>query len=171
MIFSIIVMDLVGLLCIIMGLLIWKKQKIELLHDYHRSKVTDADKPAFCRLSGWGLLCIGAGIGIAAVAFAITESLWSFLGFGLGFVPGLALLVYAGNKYNSGHKNWTCRNASPVLYLQHHAVFENGNFPLIQSFMLQLCLGSRFFLRKYKISGIPRIFPLYIVAFFLYYIE
>ena len=100
MILGCLIMGLVGLLCVTLGLLIRKKQRITLLHEYHYRNVSEADKPAFCRLAGWGMLCIGAGILISAAALALTESLWSFLGFGGGFPLGLVLLLQAGKKYN-----------------------------------------------------------------------
>ena len=100
MILGSLVMGLVGLLCVVLGLLIWKKQKIDLLHDYHRDKVSQDNKPAFCKLSGLGILFIGAGILISAVTLPVIESLWSFLPFGVGFILGLSFLLYAGNKYN-----------------------------------------------------------------------
>ena len=100
MILGCLVMGLVGLLCVALGLLIWKKQRITLLHEYHYRNVSEADRPAFCKLTGWGILCIGAGILICAAVFALTESLWSFLGFGGGFILGQVLLLQAGRKYN-----------------------------------------------------------------------
>ena len=100
MILGSIVMGLVGLLCIVQGLLLRKKQKIDLLHDYHRDKVSEENKAAFCSLTGLGLLLMGAGILISALALALTESLWSFLGFGIGFLTGLGCLISAGKTYN-----------------------------------------------------------------------
>lgn len=37
----------VGLFCIIIGLMVWKKQKLTLLHDYHYKHVKRADIPAY----------------------------------------------------------------------------------------------------------------------------
>ena len=82
------------------GYLIWKKEKISLLHDYHYDKVAPEDKKAFCTLSGWGVLSIGIGLLITAVIIGLTDSAWSFLAFAAGIAAGLALLVYTGKKYN-----------------------------------------------------------------------
>lgn len=100
MILGSVIMGLVGLACAVLGLLIWKKEKITLLHDYHYDKVSEENQPAFCRLSGLGVLFIGTGILLSAVTLPITDSLWSFLPFGTGFVLGLGFLLHAGNKYN-----------------------------------------------------------------------
>jgi len=90
----------VGILCTVMGYLLWKKEKITLLHDYHYKKVSEKDKKAFCTCSGIGVLTIGIGLLTTAVIFAMTESAWSFLAFAIGFLAGIALLITAGKRYN-----------------------------------------------------------------------
>ena len=95
-----IILGLVAVTLLILGYLIWKKEKISLLHDYHYDKVTEEDKKAFCTLSGMGVFIIGFGMLISAVVIEITDSPSSFIAFMIGFVIGLAMLIYAGNKYN-----------------------------------------------------------------------
>ena len=62
MLVELITLLLVGGLLVAFGLLLWKKQKIELLHDYHYRNVRPEDKGPYTRLVGQGLLCMGAGI-------------------------------------------------------------------------------------------------------------
>ena len=81
----------VGALLAVFGWLIWKKEKITLLHDYHTDKVAPENRKAFCTLSGIGILVIGIGL----------ESAASFLCFAAAFIAGLALLITAGRKYNT----------------------------------------------------------------------
>lgn len=100
MIISSIIVGLIGIVIIILGYLIWVKEKISLLHSYHYDKVSKADKKAFCTLSGIGVLIIGAGILITAITIGITGSPWSFFLFLTGFVIGLIMLIYAGIRYN-----------------------------------------------------------------------
>lgn len=93
----------IGVLALIflyLGYLIWKNERINLLHSYHYDKVSLSDKKAFCRLSGWGILSIGIGLLIAAIIIGITGSELGFVAFAVGFIMGLALLIYAGAKYN-----------------------------------------------------------------------
>lgn len=90
----------VGILCLVIGILIWKKGKISLLHDYHYGNVSEENKKAFCALTGRGLCLMGLGMLITAVVLAITESVWSFLFFAAGFAAGLVLLIAADRKYN-----------------------------------------------------------------------
>lgn len=95
-----IIVGVIGIVFIILGYLIWKKGKITLLHSYHYEKVSLSDKKAFCKLSGWGVISIGIGLLVTAAIVGITDSTLSFIAFTLGVVLGLALLIYAGVKYN-----------------------------------------------------------------------
>ncbi|MBQ9909942.1 MAG: DUF3784 domain-containing protein [Lachnospiraceae bacterium] len=90
-----------GILLIVLGMLIYKKQMISLMHDYHVDKVSRENRAAFCRLSGLGLILTGIGAVIAAAFFAVTESAYSFLAFAAGLVPGIGILIAAGRKYNN----------------------------------------------------------------------
>ena len=97
---GVLVTGAVGIVIARLGWLVWKKEKITLLHDYHTNKVSPEDKSAFCKLSGTGLMAIGAGAVISAALLGFTESACSFVGFAAGFAAGLAMLVRAGRKYN-----------------------------------------------------------------------
>ena len=103
-----IITGIVGIVFIVLGFLIWKKEKMSLLHDYHYDKVSEENKKAFCTLSGWGVISVGIGLMITAVIIGITESVWSFMAFVMGFVIGLVLLIYAGKKYNSEKNEKSC---------------------------------------------------------------
>uniref|UniRef100_N2BM08 DUF3784 domain-containing protein n=1 Tax=Eubacterium plexicaudatum ASF492 TaxID=1235802 RepID=N2BM08_9FIRM len=89
-----------ALVFIYLGYLMWKKEKIILLHSYHYDKVSPSDKKVFCKISGWGVIFIGIGLLTTALIIGITDSALSFIAFALGFAVGLALLIYAGAKYN-----------------------------------------------------------------------
>ena len=90
----------VGTIIAVLGWLIWKKEKLSLMHDYHVNKVSAENKTAFCRLSGIGLIVIGIGLLISAVILFVTDSAYSFLCFAVCFEVGLAMLITAGAKYN-----------------------------------------------------------------------
>ena len=101
MIVGVIILSLVSILVMVIGWLLWKKEKITLLHEYHYSKVSREDKKAFCTLSGIGLVIVGIGIGASAVLLAITNSALSFLAFAVGLAFGLSFFLHAGKKYNA----------------------------------------------------------------------
>lgn len=100
MIITTILLLFLSILFLTIGFLLWKKEKITLLHDYHRKHVSEEDKKAFCALSGLGIVSIGAGLVITAAILFFTDSAWCFLAFAAGFIAGITLLVHAGNKYN-----------------------------------------------------------------------
>ena len=98
--FGSIIFLVVGISIAIMGYLIWIKEKINLLHDYHYDKVREEDKKAFCKISGIGLFIVGIGIFITGIITAFTISFLSFLPFILGFIIGIIMVIFAGAKYN-----------------------------------------------------------------------
>ena len=89
-----------GVIFAVMGWLLWKKEKLSLMHNYHVDKVSAENRPAFCKLSGIGLIVIGVGLLITAVILGITDSAYSFLFFAACYVAGLTMLITAGTKYN-----------------------------------------------------------------------
>lgn len=91
---------LVGVVLIVLGWLIWKKEKITLLHDYHVDKVSQENKPTFCKLSGIGVFIMGISLLITTVILGITDSTLSFISFAVGFIAGISMLIIAGQKYN-----------------------------------------------------------------------
>lgn len=90
----------VGVIFAVMGWLLWKKEKLSLMHNYHVDKVSAENRPAFCKLSGIGLIVIGVGLLITAVILGITDSAYSFLFFAACYVACLTMLITAGTKYN-----------------------------------------------------------------------
>lgn len=90
---------LAGLMCIICGLLIWKKQKVSLLHDYHCRNVQEEDVPAYTKSMGIGLVALGAGLCLTGALLPL-ESFLSWIPAQLGMVTGLAITYKAQKKYN-----------------------------------------------------------------------
>lgn len=103
-----IVATLVGLLLIGLGIYT-RKGHIELLHSYHRKRVTKEDQPVFARLIGLGLILVGVGVVIGG-AFSIASLLLEnslLLKVGMGImvscmVIGIGILFYAMIRYNKG---------------------------------------------------------------------
>ena len=99
MIFGCVVEALVGSACIILGLLLWKKQMVKLLHDYHYKNVLKKDIPAYTKQVGIGLILIGAGILVTGV-LNLFYSPWWWVPLVLGLVSGFTVLYKAQKKYN-----------------------------------------------------------------------
>lgn len=95
-----IIVGVLGILFEVIGYFLWKKQKISLLHSYDHDNVSPENKKVFCKLAGIGVTIIGMSMLLTAVALALSENLWAFLAFMIGFTVGLGLLIHAENKYN-----------------------------------------------------------------------
>ena len=100
-----IVFVLLGILFAGIGLTIWKKRKIELLHEYHYDKVSEENKPAYCRLAGIGMLTIGTGLFVSGICTLFTLDLRSLIPMALGIVSGTAILISAAIRYNRSPKS------------------------------------------------------------------
>ena len=99
MIIGILIEAIVGILCIVLGFLIWKKQKISLIHDYHYRNVKEEDVPSYTRQIGSGLIIIGSGILLTGMLDLLNSSLW-WVPLIIGFSIGLIVIIKAQKKYN-----------------------------------------------------------------------
>lgn len=99
MLIGCIVESSVGALCIVLGGIIWKKQKVSLVHEYHYKNVKKDDIPAYTRLLGIGLILIGVGICITGVFNLCEAPLW-WIPMLAGFAGGLIVMNRAQKKYN-----------------------------------------------------------------------
>ena len=90
----------VGILCIVFGLLIWKKQKVSLLHDWHYKNVRTVDIPAYARMIGVGLIIIGTGICLTGIINLAFQTILSLIALGVGFIFGIIVLYKAQKRYN-----------------------------------------------------------------------
>ena len=99
MILGVIIELAVGALCIVLGALLWKKQRVSILHDYHYQHVKKEDIPAYTKQMGIGLIVIGAGISLTGLLDLVHTSVW-WIPLLAGFVLGIAVLYRAQKKYN-----------------------------------------------------------------------
>lgn len=94
-----IIMFAVAALLIVLSILIYRG-RTELIHDYHRTNVTD-DK-AYGRAMGKALSVLALPLIAAGIAALFTESLLPtailLIGFAVAFIP----LLVAQKKYNGG---------------------------------------------------------------------
>ena len=99
MLLELIVLLIIGIIFLIVGWSIWKREKINLIHDYHYKNVAEADKKEYTALMGKGAIIIGIGIILTGIIDFITQTGWG-IAFGGCFIGGLGLMIYAGMKYN-----------------------------------------------------------------------
>ena len=99
MILGVIIDLAVGAVCIILGMLLWKKQKLSILHDYHYKNVKEKDIPAYTHQVGIGFVIIGAGIILTGLLNLAYSSFW-WIPLLAGIFSGIAIIYTAQKKYN-----------------------------------------------------------------------
>ncbi|BCN31477.1 DUF3784 domain-containing protein [Anaeromicropila herbilytica] len=100
--FELIMMSSLGILIIIIGWLIWVKERINLIHDYHHTKVSEEDKKPYTTLMGKGTCLMGFGIFLSGIIDYVSVSEYGFYAFGIGFIGGIIIMLIAQFKYNGG---------------------------------------------------------------------
>ena len=92
----------VGILFFVLGWLLWKKQRIDLVNAWHTRNVKQEDVPAYTKLMGLSLIAIGASCAVTGIVACILEETLGWLALPAGFVAGFALIWKAQRKYNGG---------------------------------------------------------------------
>lgn len=89
-----------GIVFIMLGWKIWKKQRMDLIISYHCDKVSEENKQAYCTLSGSGILIMGFGFLVSGICAVFIRSAFVFVTMTAGLVLGIVLLISAIVKYN-----------------------------------------------------------------------
>ena len=92
----------VALLFISLGFMIWKKQKITLIHSYHYEKVKEENIELYTKGIGQGIIIIGMGCAFTGIFNYICNSSGGWIFFGLAFFYGMLIIIKTQNKYNGG---------------------------------------------------------------------
>ena len=96
------IMEGCSVLFLYLGFLLWKKEKINIIHDYHYTKVKEKDKKAYTSIMGKAMIVIGIGGIISGIIGTFTDSVKSGIPFGAAFIIGICMMVYGQIKYNRG---------------------------------------------------------------------
>lgn len=97
-----IIMGGIGLLFVYLGYVLWIKEKINIIHDYHYTKVKVTDKRAYTRIMGIAMIVIGIGCLLSGVASLFIGGEKSGIVFGGSFAIGILMMLYGQIKYNHG---------------------------------------------------------------------
>ena len=92
----------VAILFFVLGTVLWKKQRIDLVNAWHTRNVKQEDVPAYTKLMGLSLIAIGAGCAVTGIVACILEETLGWIALPAGFVAGFALIRKAQRKYNGG---------------------------------------------------------------------
>ena len=91
---------LLCLLFIVLGFLIWKKQKMNLIISNHCEKVSEENKQKYCMIFGIGMIVIGIGFGLSGICTIFLHSILTFIPMTIGLAIGLVMIILAVVKYN-----------------------------------------------------------------------
>lgn len=97
-----IILIVVGIFLLVCAILIGGFGKIELLHSYHYTNVTDSDIKAYTRSMGGVLFLFALSCFSAVAVHAFTASAWWAVVLLVGFVVSIFLLWHVQKKYNGG---------------------------------------------------------------------
>jgi len=100
--FELILLVAAGSLFVFLGWRIWKKEQITLIHDYHYTKVTQADKKPYTEKMGKAAILMGAGMLLTGVINFASSTTYGWVAFAICFIAGLIIMVLAQIKYNHG---------------------------------------------------------------------
>ncbi len=99
---ELILLVVAGSLFVLLGWRIWKKEQITLIHDYHYTKVTQADKKPYTEKMGKATVLMGTGMYLAGGIDFVFHTTYGWFVFGVCFVLGILIMVLAQIKYNHG---------------------------------------------------------------------
>lgn len=100
MLFVLIFFCAIGALLAFLGILIWKKRKIGLIHDYHRVNVRPEDVGAYTKRVGIALILLGVATAATGVVNFATRTFWGGIAFAVGFLVFFVIMHRAQKKYN-----------------------------------------------------------------------
>lgn len=92
----------ISILFFYFGFQLWGKEKINIIHDYHYTKVKEEDKKAYTHMMGKSMIVIGTGIAISGGVGMFVDSVKSGIPFGAAFIIGMGMILFAQIKYNHG---------------------------------------------------------------------
>ncbi|MFI3228046.1 MAG: DUF3784 domain-containing protein [Clostridia bacterium] len=93
---------IVSVVFLVLGYLIYKKQKINLIHSYHYKNVKDEDKKAYTKEFCKGMNTIAMVLLITSILNYVTNNEWFWIIFCLTFAYSFMIFRKAQMKYNSG---------------------------------------------------------------------
>lgn len=97
-----IILIVVGIFLLVCAILIGGFGKIELLHSYHYTNVTDSDIKAYTHSMGGVLFLFALSCFSAVAVHVFTASAWWAVVLLVGFVVSIFLLWHVQKKYNGG---------------------------------------------------------------------
>ena len=96
---------LLGLLIILLGVMIWKKQKVTLINGRSDIKMKEGDLKKYTESIGKAYIILGIATVIMLILMQVASGTFRFIGFItwiLGFVISVAKIIRTQHKYKTG---------------------------------------------------------------------
>ncbi|MCH4886268.1 DUF3784 domain-containing protein [Acidaminobacter sp. JC074] len=100
--FTLIFSLILGIFFLGLGWMTWKKEKIELIHSYHHTKVSEENKAPYTKGMGIALIIMGIGMILTGISDSVTGSSYSWIYFVVSIIVGLFMIYRVQKKYNGG---------------------------------------------------------------------
>ena len=98
--FELLLYSAIGIVCVILGVLIWKKEQITLIHSYHYENVSDKDKKSYTAKIGKAMIVLGVGLCLTGMINTVFKTQFGLFAFGISFIIMLVMVIQAQSKYN-----------------------------------------------------------------------
>ena len=79
--FELVLMGILGLLFLVLGLRIWKREEITFIHSYHYKKVAEKDKNQYTEEMCKSIVLMGIGMALTGIIDFITNTVYGWLFF------------------------------------------------------------------------------------------
>lgn len=100
--FELILLLSMGILFLIIGFRIWKKEQITLIHDYHYKKVSEIDRKPYTEKMGKACVIIGVGMTLTGVIDYVSTSSYGWICSVSCLIYAFVTMIKAQYKYNGG---------------------------------------------------------------------
>lgn len=96
------IMERCSALFLYFGFLRWKRERIDIMHDYRIKNIKERDKKAYTTIMGKSIVVIVIGLAVSGIIGSFTDSAKRGIPFGDAFILGLCMMLHAQIKYNYG---------------------------------------------------------------------
>ena len=86
--FEFVLMIVFGSFFAFTGWRIWKKEQINLIHDYHYTKVKEEDKKPYTKKMGKATIIMGIGMYLTGAIDFVTKNTYGWIAFGISLFDG-----------------------------------------------------------------------------------
>lgn len=100
--FNIFLMIPFGIIIIVLGIVIWKKQCVNLIHDNRYKRASRKDKKEYSSKIGKSVIVMGTGMFLNGIFDIFTDTEFGWVIFIITFIFSMMTIISTQNKFNHG---------------------------------------------------------------------